>query len=368
MSTPSSVPGLPGWLFAYCLLNLLFFLSVQPYRIAGDELLANGDFSRGLEAWEVSGDRESVSLSDGLLTLTHLAVTSTTLAQCWQALGLPQSLLLSAEARTDGVKRGEKSWHTARIDLVGYDATGQGQYRVGTRLLNLDDNQPWTSHQALFEPRPDAQRVCLEISLYHAPGRFQVQRLSLVPGAESLYFHVGRSVLAFGWVVLVLVLGRSLYRHYRGHPLAPWLLLAVGSVLFGVLMPHELRSQVEQGLLGMLGAIGLPMPTGQALNVAPVWALWPEQWDLSKLGHLLGFALLGLLLTIDRRLTPLTTLGLLLVWALATEVLQFFVPQRTPRLSDLTVDLLGILAGMSLTVLWFSLRSCLPRRMKGKRA
>ena len=97
MSTPSSVPGLPGWLFAYCLLNLLFFLSVQPYRIAGDELLANGDFSRGLEAWEVSGDRESVSLSDGLLTLTHLAVTSTTLAQCWQALGLPQSLLLSAE-------------------------------------------------------------------------------------------------------------------------------------------------------------------------------------------------------------------------------------------------------------------------------
>ena len=39
-----------------------------------------------------------------------------------------------------------------------------------------------------------------------------------------------------------------------------------------------------------------------------------------------------------------------------------------PRLSDLIVDLLGILAGMSLTVLWFSLRSCLPRRMKGKRA
>lgn len=352
-----SAPGLRSLLLVYCLLNLLFFSALQPYRPAGDELLMNRDFSQGLDAWRVEGERGSITQHDGILTIDHPSATSTTLAQCWLKRELPQPLLLSAEARSEGVRRGSKAWHMARIDLVGYDASGRGQYQLRTRLLNLEGDHSWHPSQALFAFRPDARRVCLEISLYAASGRFQVRTLSLTRGEESQTFRLGRLALLAGWLVLAAVSGRLLYRHYRGRILGRWLLLAATVVLAGILMPHELRQQLESYSLRALSAVGLSMTPDETLSLDSHWALWPERWDLSKIAHLLGFALLGFLLSWDRALSIGKRFGALLLLALTSEILQFFVPLRTTRLSDLVADTLGIAIGLGLACLVMRLKS-----------
>jgi VanZ family protein len=58
--------------------------------------------------------------------------------------------------------------------------------------------------------------------------------------------------------------------------------------------------------------------------------------------------LLGLLLCFDRALSVGKGVSTLLLLALTSEILQFFVPLRTPRVSDLVVDALGIALGMGL--------------------
>jgi hypothetical protein len=342
---------------AFCLLNLIFFITVQPYCRLGDELLMNRDFSQGLQHWNLQGEVERVSHGGGVLTIDHPAKSSDTLAQCWRAEELPQPLLLSAEGRCQGVVQGPQAWHEARVDLVGYDAKGEGLYQTRTRLFGLQGDHAWRKVEALFELPQASQRVCLEISLFAAPGRFQVRQLSLTPGGVSESYGAGWWLLLAGWLVLTAWLLPPLYRYFRESPLGGWLLLAGALLMAGTLMPHELRQQLEEAILWCMALFDLPLMAASQDSVENAWMLWPQVWDLSKYSHLLGFALLASLLAVGRD-TGLNRRTLaLLPLAVATEILQYFVPLRTPRLSDLVVDLLGILLGVCLVSLLRWIRS-----------
>ncbi len=345
----------------YCLINLLFFLATRPYTPQGAELLRNAAFGDGLRDWRIEGSAQGVASAHGVLTIDHATALSTTLAQCWPAHALPQPLILSAEARSEAVVRGVKPWHEARIDLVGYDAGGQGIYRTHTRLLGLDGSRPWQSASALFRLPSEAQRICAEISLYAATGRFQVRRLSLTPGIESPLHTTGRWLLLAGWLLLALRLAGPLYRYLREYARGPWLLLVGALLLGGILMPYALRQQLEGWIVQGLSHIGLPMSVDEALGSDSVWALWPSHWDLSKFSHLAGFTLLAALFATDRRASRWRVVSWLWLLAVTTEILQFFVPLRTPRLSDVVVDCLGIAIGVALgaSLAWLSRRRAL---------
>jgi len=73
-------------------------------------------------------------------------------------------------------------------------------------------------------------------------------------------------------------------------------------------------------------------------------------------------ALLALLVHLSR--TPVRgwwLAGLLMVYAIATELLQSLVPNRTVELTDLIENLLGLAAG---TVLWWLLQTQAGRRRR----
>lgn len=343
---------------AYCLINILFFLSVPPHTRVGAELVANGDFSQGVRGWQLEGRRESVSLNAGVLTLSHPEQDSTVLSQCWDPQALPWPLLLSAEGMSRGVVRGEKSWHESRIDLVGYDDNGEGNYQLRTRLFALEGDQPWVVKSELFQMPADSQRVCLEIAHYSVPGVFLVRHLSLTQGEDKLAFQLGRWLLMAGWLVLAVVLAGPLNRYFKTLRYRRSLMLLGMLVLMGVLIPNDLRQQIEDALLRLLAAAGLPLEATSQNTYQSVWTFWPANWGLSKYAHLLGFALLGGILAGDRQSRLSLRVSALLLLALVTEVVQFFVPMRTPRLSDLVIDAMGILGGMLImwTVLWLANR------------
>ncbi len=345
-----------GAVIAYCLLNLLFFTGFEAYHSLNGELLENGDFSHGAQGWRLQGEAAAVTIEQGVLSIDHPTAASTTLSQCRPAAAMPQPLLLAAAGRSSGVVSGSKYWHRARIDLVGYDAGGTGLYRVPTRLLSLEGDHPWRNAQALFRLPPEAQRICLEISLYNASGRFQIRHLSLTQGVESTSHKIGRLLLLAGWMGLALWLLPPIYRHYRRRLLGRWLLLVGALILVGVLLPQELRQQIEAGIALLLEGIGLPLTPADAPSIESAWALWPAAWDISKFSHLLGFMLLAMLLAADREIGAWRRLSVLLLLAAVSEALQFFIPMRTPRLSDLVVDGLGMGIGLGLAAIWFRFR------------
>ena len=347
----------------YCLVNLLFFLNLERYRPVGEELLRNGDFSGGVQGWMVDGARQGLSFDNGTLSIDHPQSASTTLSQCWPMSRLPQLLLLSAESRSLAVVHGAKPWHQARIDLVGYDAQGRGLYQVRTRLIGLQGDRPWRAVQGLFRLPAEAQRACVEISLYAASGRFQVRHLSLFRGVEYLPHRIGRLSLMAGWALLAFWFAYRTLQHYRDRAQGRWLVAAALLLLAGILLPYEWKQTLEGGIASVLAQIGLTLPAGDGLATESNWDLWPRAWDLSKYSHLLGFALLSLLLFADRSLPWMRHAATLILLAAATEIGQFFVPLRTPRLSDMAVDLLGIAIGLGVS----GLAAWLVRRYKAGR-
>ena len=73
--------------------------------------------------------------------------------------------------------------------------------------------------------------------------------------------------------------------------------------------------------------------------------------------HFLLFTGLSLLAFLGRWPIPLAALACLLAaYGIGTEVLQAFVPPRTPELADAVEDLLGIAAGLALGVTAIRLR------------
>ena len=76
--------------------------------------------------------------------------------------------------------------------------------------------------------------------------------------------------------------------------------------------------------------------------------------------HFLLFAGLGLLASLGRWRISTTTLACLLgAYGVATEVLQAFIPPRTPELADAVEDLLGVAAGLAIgaAAVWLGLKS-----------
>lgn len=326
-----------------CLLNLAFFSLIKSDVTTGDQLLENADFARGLAGWEVQGARQIVATGGGAAMIDHGAVQETTmLSQCRAAETFPNRMMLSAEARSRAVVRGAKHWHDARIELVGYNTQGKANYRVKSLLVGMDGDRAWRSFGGIFLKPASTSRICIKISLYAAPGSFAVRHLSLYEVTESPVHVYGSGFLLVGWVVLGLCLAISLFNHYKVRSQGLYLLLLVPLLLGGILMPQELRSSIEGHLLPVLSRIGLHLESTKIFSIHDLWALWPERWDISKLSHFVGFTLLTLIVFSDRDARARSALSALLLLAVATELMQFFVPERTPRLSDVIVDSSGV--------------------------
>jgi hypothetical protein len=334
---------------ALCSLTLIFFSIVNPFDQIGPELLNNADFSQGTNGWELDGSASQAKINDATLTIDHGDERrSTTLLQCWLVESLPRQLMLSAKSSSHNLKMGDAFWHLGRIDLVGYDAQGEGIYR-NTRLISMQGDRDWVFTQRAFDLPPSAVRRCVEISLYSASGQFHVRQLSLKQAEPVAEYDWGRRALLVGWVVLGLWILEYLYKYYRRRVQGRYLLFLLPLVLGGILMPNETRMTIEAQIFSLWSDLGFKPVEESLLGETGVWDLWPAAWDLSKYSHLIGFFLLSLLLLSEKGVGLLFFIFGLLLLALSSEFLQFFVPERTPRLSDLMVDSLGILLG------WLSL-------------
>jgi VanZ family protein len=115
-------------------------------------------------------------------------------------------------------------------------------------------------------------------------------------------------------------------------------------VFAGILVPVRAQVALEtfviEVMLGFAALFGWHDATMQATIAGSAM--------VSKLGHLVGFALLGFgLRWMHPRENRWLLMGSLLVVAAVSEALQFFVDGRSPQLIDFYVDAAGLVLGVA---------------------
>jgi VanZ family protein len=322
-----------------------FFLGYDRYESVGPELLANPGFSEGFVHWERSGLGQATITSPGEITLRADENQRGAGVAVRQSLPEPQRyrlLRLSAELKAQAIQPGERFWHKGRLVLVSFDAQRR-MLRVPHVVADLVGTRPWQSYQAIFHIPTTAQQVQIGVQLIGATGSLAVKQLSLREVRERALFPFYRYFGIALWTVALIGLAFSYRGQLRLDP--PYLLIYASllGILVGTLMPVELKLALENRIDVAL------------TDVIPRLGFIPEDDRpsdpnlISKLGHLLSFGLLAFALRwAYPRQRLVTLLVLLLMLALISEVLQFFVEGRLPQITDFCIDGAGLLAGIGL--------------------
>lgn len=339
------------------LVTVVLGVSYSRYRSVGPELLVNGDFSRGLDGWRVSGPSGAIALEQPRTVRLQSADQEhyVGLTQSIRDAGRFELLELSGTIRTDAVVAGKEAWHKARLILSSFDQ--EGLWIPAPHLVAaLVGNRPWQRYAMVFQVIPEARELQVSIQLARAVGRVWVRDLSLREAEEKpVYvflqagvFGVWGAFLAWLMVPLIVACPRNLLRGA--------LIVSMLLVLSGTLLAGSYRQVLERDMTDAYQAAtspGAPVAETQPPGRSGRAVVWERIRNAGNAGHFVVYGLLGISLAAAfpaRAWRPLM-LELGMVGG-ATELLQFFIEGRTPLVGDWLLDLLGAAAGLGLVTLW----------------
>jgi VanZ family protein len=209
-------------------------------------------------------------------------------------------------------------------------------------VVNLEGTQDWKTYRAVFQIPQNAVEVRVSLQIIGATGELAARNLSLHEVQQrshyDLYWGIGLVLWVFmlGWLSLTLL---SQLRLDFPHLI---LVFAFLSIVIGVLMPNALK-------LNMEGEISTIFAYFSWLNSDVTHFMDKDPTKISDLGHFLLFMLLAMA---TRWAYPTQNgfylLSGLICVAATSEVLQFFVEGRLPLITDLLIDVAGLLLGIGL--------------------
>lgn len=336
--------------FILFVLTMLLHNMVDQYEISGDELLANGDFNNNLDGWKKSGD-VTVVLSDShtvvrLKSENNQKIVS--IKQTLENIKKGQTVRLFGALKIKDVSKGDKVWQAARIVFVAESPEGQLMYNVPHVLVMQNGTIDWKLYSKIFVAVSHAARYYVEIQLVNVRGVLWVKDLSLRPVKEALSYKVLQSVLVMLWLLAVFWMlapyWRNIISSKRNVLILSMLMVAVFSSLASVDLKH-----------GFIEFLKHPLP-------------WVEdEAMLFRVGHFLTYSLISVAVfwKMKSRRTIVICLGLLVMFSMATEILQFLVGGRTPRVSDFLIDVSGVVIGLLVSyILLPSMRVSLKQEVK----
>ena len=202
----------------------------------------------------------------------------------------------------------------------------QGRFKSAGSTLLLRGARD-VSFDQVIPLLPAAGDIGLQVRLARVSGRLEVTGLRGEWLAERLVVRWMRYGLIVVWAGVLVLLTLSWMSHALSRA---GILFALLIVLAGVLMPGEVRGQLEHWML-----VNFALP---AIN---------EGFSWSDLAHVSMFFVLALVLSLARPdFRPAWLIFDLLLLAACTEALQLFVDGRQAGVEDVALDLLGCLLGM----------------------
>ncbi len=331
-------------------LTVLSSSMVSQYEISGDELLTNGSFENKLDNWHKSGDVSVVSINSKTVVRLE-SDDSQKIVSVRQTLGnikKGQSVLFSGAMKTEGVSDGDKVWQAARIIFVAVDADGQSMYNVSHALVMRNGTTDWETYSKVFVAVSHAAHYYVELQLVNVTGVSLVKNLSLRPVGETLSFRFFQSVSALLWLIVTLWVLAPYWRTIFSSKENLLILIMLLAVLFASLASADLKHGFVESLKPFLPWVG-------------------DEAMLFRIGHFLAYGMISVAVfwKAQSGRAIITCLGLLIMFSMATEILQYLVDGRTPRISDFLVDVLGVISGFLISYMISALMKISLKREVG---
>ncbi len=323
--------------------TLLFFNLFDRYQVSGDELLVNNNFQQAFSGWKKAGT--GVALVGDDQPIVHLTSTKdqgiVAIKQWVTLIKNDQLLRFSGAMKTEGIEQADRIWRAARLIYVGHNSDGESIRGIQHVLAARYGTTDWEYFSEVFIADSNAVELRIEAQLVDVKGSMWVKRLSLQPVSENPMYKVFWTIDVMLWVAIFFWL-LAPYVHMTissvGHALVAILLLGV---MVGILIPSHLKSDTGNMLQPFIPGID-------------------DISTLFQIGHFLSFTLLSLVVlwkTLPRN-EVFMKLGLLILFAMVTEILQFLVDGRTPQVWDFFADVAGI--GVALIISNIYLRITVP--------
>jgi hypothetical protein len=320
--------------------TIAFFNGYPRYQPVGPELLVDPAFSAGLLHWEQSGRGAAQVAVDGVLRLqVDERGAGVAVRQSVAEPGRYTLLRLSGKLKSEEIRPGSRFWQRGRLVLVSFDSN-QRMLPVPHLVADLAGTQPWETYQAVFRVPAEVRMLKVSVQLIGATGVLVAKNLSLRAVVERSTYPLCRQLGLLIWLLgLIWIALPWLFRlRYDGPHLL--MMLAIIGIFAGTLMPAPLKFAIETEI----GTVFSELTEAAVDHSGESWAGSPAT---SAVGHVLFFLLLAVAARWAAPQQPRRGLLLgLLGLALVSEVLQFFVEGRQPRLHDFYLDSLSVLAGL----------------------
>jgi hypothetical protein len=331
--------------------TILFSTTYPQHEVFGENLLQNPLFQENFLNWQMQrGD--SVSTHDGILKLSNPDKNNNRSIAAIQTVAVPSGqrlLYLTCEARALDVVPGAKPWETTRVVIFPLTSEGAPRYDVPHTLALLNGTTPWEKFGQIFRVPAENAAVSVFIQLLNASGTLEVRSITLRSAIENPSYTIWRHALMLAWFIAGLWAIWPLLRTAH-REIGRIGILVIGSmILVGVLMPASVKRAITPSWL--LPPRETPGPfRADFFSVAVPFRfdLLPSELNIYKLVHLLLFALIGFLL-ITRRpygIPIRVQIGIIALFALATEAMQILASGRGGSLSDVLIDLFGVSCGL----------------------
>ncbi len=323
--------------------SALFF---DRYQDCGPEMLQDPDFKQGFAAWKVQKRPGCLVVpDDGVLHIASSESNRNILV--WQSVKrLEQVFAVRVKAliRCKDVVPGNKAWNRARLIMKQHDGTAT-QWKLPHTVALLSGTSNWKRYNSSFVIAPATRELRVTAQLAHCTGSMWIKDLSLTPVRQAPWYGWAQKMILSAWgLYLVLVFGSCIGSGKKNFPRILFV-VSFALILIGTSMPGRIKKQITKDFEDQVQTYSSEsIDTVQ--NVEQLFhKLIP--WDISKIAHLVLFIGFGLVLSYIMPSSPGYYIMLnLMLFAGATEFIQFYVDGRTPLPGDFLIDSAGGLLGV----------------------
>jgi VanZ family protein len=321
---------------------------VDRYKEYGQDLLKNNDANNRVANWIVnkSSKTELFFLNDSLITLStpdpsqylniHQIIST--------SLTPGETVKLKGQLSTTNVVAGEKSYNQARLLFVQFSGKNP-MWAIDHIVASLSGTNKWKQYDNVFTITPNTTKVKVMLQLVNCIGSFQLKNLVLKKVYPSILYYWVQKFIFFVWGVFLLYLIKLFIFDSPTIFFKALIIFLAACIIFATSLPGEIKTSLKMHIADKIESI-----TNKNISLIGQKDTAQTQsvldFGIQNIGHLFLFGIFGFFLALCNKEYHIHIIFMFLVlFAGATEFIQFFIQQRHPTFSDFLLDCSGALFG-----------------------
>ncbi len=330
---------------ALALLSFAVYTFYPQVKETGSNLLVNADFNDQLNSWDLVGDPAHFTIQgDSLFIANDGEPSSLFLTQTFSLEKGIDFLRIFGQFSIQDIIQGERQWYNANAALRFMDL--DGQKIKDYPFFSGRGTHAWLSFDQVVHVPAETHFVKVSYRIYQSKGRISLRHLAVYQGKPQSLFSFLRAILLVLWILVLSWSVWPLWAFFKQRPL-------YGLLIFGVLVFVGLCLSLPKSYLQLLTTpISVLTPEAVLIEWRRV-LIWIGHYkpvsslsEVSKLGHLVVFMLITIVLILGRGVASiLSMLSVIVMMVVCSEAFQLFLGSRTATYLDMIVDLLGVFLG-----------------------